>query len=482
MSKYGRRRMLIGGELVESASGNWIDSINPATEEPLGAVPNGSADDVDRAVQAAARAQREWAGTTMGERRDLLEKVAAAVEARADEILEMEIDDTGNTWVKMRSDVGYACENLRHFAGLGLEQKGESVPVSPTDLNFTIRQPYGVVGRINPFNHPINFAVAKIAAPLMAGNSVVIKPSEQSPLSSSLFAEVCAEVVPAGLVNIVTGDRVTGEALVRHPDVPRIAFIGSNPAGRAIQRAASEVAVKHVSLELGGKNPLIAFPDADPQAVAAAAVRGMNFGHQGQSCGSTSRLLVHESLADEVISLVADKMGKLRLGNPHDHDSEMGAINSAAQYEKVKRFIEVTEKEGACLVTGGRRPEGKEFERGFWMQPTMFADVTPDMTLFREEVFGPILAVTRWSDVDEVLAMANSTEYGLTASIWTNDLKRAFDTAKRVESGYVWINGTSAHHLGLPFSGWKNSGLGSEEGIDELLSYTRVKTLNVLLG
>lgn len=481
MSKYGRRRMLIDGKLVESSNGEWIDSIDPATEEPLGSVPNASADDVAEAVASSARAQRDWARASANERRDVIETLVAAVEARSDEILDIEISDTGNTWVKMRSDIGYACENLRFFAGLGSEIKGETVPATVDGLHLTIRQPYGVVARISPFNHPIHFALGKLAAPLVAGNSVVVKPSEQSPISSAVLGEICADVLPPGLVNIVTGDRQTGEALVRHPDVPRIAFIGSERAGMAIQHAAAEVAVKHVSLELGGKNPLIAFGDADPSAVAAAVVRGMNFGHQGQSCGSTSRLLVHESIHDEVLEMVIAKVNSLRLGDPHDHESEMGAINSAAQYEKVLGHIATAEQEGARLVAGGRRPEGAQFEKGYWVQPTVFADVTPDMTLFRNEVFGPILAVTKWSDVNDVIEMANSTQYGLTASIWTNDLNTAITTARAVESGFMWVNGTSAHHLGVPFSGWKNSGLGSEEGLEELYSYTRVKSLNIVL-
>jgi acyl-CoA reductase-like NAD-dependent aldehyde dehydrogenase len=478
-----RGMMLIGGDLVESESGQWLDSVNPATEEMLGQVPQGTAADVSRAVEAAEVAHPAWAALEPKERAKLLKKLAQKLRDRADEILRIEVVDTGNTVAKMRADVASAGDTLDFYSGFATEIKGESIPASTKNLHFTIREPYGVVGRIIPFNHPIKFAANALAAPLMAGNCVVLKPPETSPLSATMLAEICREVLPAGVVNIVTGFGMpAGDAIARHPAVKRVAFTGSVPTGRAIQRAAAEGGIKHVTLELGGKNPLIAFPDMDPDTVAKIAVAGMNFAWQGQSCGSTSRLLLHESLYQPVLERVVERVAGLKLGDPLDEKSQMGPINSKRHYERVCTMVQSGVSEGAKLMTGGKRPSGGDFSRGFWLEPTVFANVAPDMRIAREEIFGPVLSVFRWTDEKEAFRVANSTEYGLTASIFTNDIKTAFRAARAVKSGYIWINGASGHFYGTPFGGLKNSGLGREEGIDELLSYTEVKTIHVLLG
>jgi aldehyde dehydrogenase (NAD+)/betaine-aldehyde dehydrogenase len=282
--------MLIGGELVASESGKWLDSISPATEEPIGRVPAGTAKDVERAVVAAEKAQPAWAELSPTKRAEYLTKLSDGLAARAEEILHVEVMDTGNTIYKMRDDVRKAIDLLKFFAGLGYEVKGQTVPATPKNLHITVREPYGVVGRIIPFNHPINFAASRMAAPLIAGNTIIEKPSEQSPLSAAILAEIAAEVMPPGVVNIITGTGAeAGDALVRHPRVKRIAFIGSVKTGMAIQRSAAEVSVKNVTLELGGKNPMIVFPDANYEQALASAVSGMNFAWQGQSCSSTSR-------------------------------------------------------------------------------------------------------------------------------------------------------------------------------------------------
>ncbi|RXZ38222.1 aldehyde dehydrogenase family protein [Oxalobacteraceae bacterium CAVE-383] len=474
--------MLIGGELVESESGAWLDSVNPATEELIGRVPAGTKADVERAYEAAAAAQPAWAALTPAARGAYLLKVAAAMRERADEILRIEVMDTGNTITKMKGDVLQAAKALEWFAGLGTELKGESIPASADNMHISIREPYGVVGRIVPFNHPIKFASNAIAGPLMAGNTVIVKPPEQSPLSAGILGEICRELLPAGVVNIVTGNGMpVGDAIARHPKIKRIAFTGSVPTGMAIQRAAAEVCVKHVTLELGGKNPLIVFPDMDPAKIADVAIGAMNFAWSGQSCGSASRLLVHESLYDDVLKLVTEKAAALRLGDPLDGNSQMGPLNSKKHYDRVCQMIQKGKDEKARLMTGGGRPEGKQFEKGYWLQPTVFAEVTPQMTIGREEIFGPVLSVFKWKDEKEAIDIANSTEYGLTASIWTNDLKTALRMAKAVQSGYIWVNGASGHFYGTQFGGMKNSGLGREEGIDELLSYTEVKTIHIRL-
>lgn len=475
-------RMLIGGRLVHASDGAFDESINPATEGVIGRVPRATVEDVDAAVKSADEAWPAWAALTPAARGRILRDFGQALRARAEEILHVEVADTGNTITPMRGDVGMAVDSLDYYAGLAHELKGETIPATAENLHLTVREPYGVVVRIAPFNHPLMFAVARTAAALAAGNAVVVKPPETSPLSAMILAEIAQQALPAGLFNVITGEgRTAGDALVRHPLVKRIAFIGSPATGRAIQRAAAEVAVKHVTLELGGKNPLVAFPDADPEAVADAAIRGMNFAWQGQSCGSTSRLLLHEDIHDRVLPLVVDKVKAIRLGDPQDAATGMGPVNSRMQYEKVLAYFDAARAGGARLVAGGRRPTGPGFERGYWVEPTVYADVRPGMRIWQEEVFGPILSVGRWKTFEEAVELANGTEYGLTAAVWSNDINNALRMVRRIRSGHTWVNGCSAHYLGVPFGGMKNSGVGREEGIEEMLSYTELKTINIVL-
>ena len=481
-TQYGDRPMYIGGEFVPSESGQWMDTVNPATGEVHGRVPAGTAADVDRAVKAAAAAQQEWGAKSVWERGALMRKLAQRIRESGDRVLELESADTGNTIASLGNDITLASGYIDFVSGLGIEIKGESVPATAENIHFTVRQPYGVVGRIVPFNHPFCFAGAHLGAPLIAGNTVVLKSPDQSPLSATVMAEICDEILPPGVVNIVSGEGIiVGDAIVRHPQVPRIGFTGSVPTGMAIQRSAAEVGIKHVSLELGGKNPFIAFPDADPQAVARAAVSGMNFSWSGQSCGSTSRLMLHESLHDEVVGLIEEAVGKIVPGDPLDVNSAMGPVNSQKHYEHVLGLIESGIKEGARVVNGGGKAEVAGFEGGYWVQPTVFADVTMDMTVAREEVFGPVLSILKWSDPEEALAMANQLDLGLTAAIFTHDITTAMDMARKVESGCVWINGTGRHYMGTGFAGWKNSGLGREECLEEVLSYTRSKAIHIIM-
>ena len=479
--EFGDRPMFIGGEFVASDSNAWMESVNPATEEVHGRVPAGTVSDVAKAVEAAAAAQPGWAALSVFERGALLRELGAEMHRRKDDVLPLEAADTGNTIASLGGDIHLAANYLDLMSGLGMEIKGETVPATPGNIHFTLREPYGVVGRIVPFNHPFLFAGAHLGAPLMAGNSVVLKSPDQSPLSASLMAEICRDVLPPGVVNIVSGvGNVVGDAIVRHPAVRRIGFTGSVPTGMAIQRAAAETGIKHLSLELGGKNPLIAFPDADPAVVAKAAVAGMNFNWSGQSCGSTSRLLLHESLHDEVVERVVEQVRDIRLGDPRELSAEMGPVNSAGHYRHVMTMIESAPEDGARILCGGRRPDGEEFRKGYWVEPTVIGGVEPNMRIARQEVFGPVLAVLQWKTADEALAIANSTEYGLTAGVWTNDINAAMSTARRLESGLVWINGGGRHFMGTGFSGYKNSGLGREECLDELLSYTRSKAVHII--
>ena len=473
-------RMLIGAQVCESAGG-WMDCLNPANESCIGRVPRGTADDVARAVSAGEQAQPAWAALTVAQRAAHLHGLADAIAAHADELLALEVADSGNSITGMKGDIHNSIERLRYFAGLGYELQGSTIPGSDDRLSFTVREPYGVVGRIAAFNHPIAMAVNGLAAALMAGNAVVLKPSEQCSLSTTRLGELSKAVLPPGVLNVVTGDSVVGSALVRHPRVKRLSFVGSEPTGRAIQRSAAEVAVKSIALELGGKNPFIVFPDAPLDPVADAAVLGMNFIWQGQSCNSTSRLLVHNSLYEQVCERVAAKAREVRLGDPFQWSTQMGAIISRVQLEKVERYVALGLAEGARLLTGGRRPTGQAFERGFWYEPTVFADVTQSMRIAREEIFGPVLSILRWSDVDEAIAMANDVELGLTGAIWTRDISTALRTARRLQTGYIWINGVAANPRAVPFGGFKNSGVGRERGLEELVSYTEEKSVQVFL-
>jgi betaine-aldehyde dehydrogenase len=474
-------RMLIGGDLVESSGGKWIECLNPATEDYIGKVPRATEADVEQAVSVAEAAQAKWAELSVAERSQYLLKLADAFAARADELLMLEVADSGNAITPMKADLVGCVDRLRYYAGLGYELQGTTIPGTADKIHMTIREPYGVVGRIIAFNHPIAMAVHGMASPLIAGNAVVLKPSDQCPLSALRLGEIAREVLPPGVLNILSGDGSTGNALVRHPRVKRLSFIGSVRTGMAIQRSAAEVAVKAVSLELGGKNPFIVFPDASVEKVAAAAVAGMNFGLQGQSCGSTSRLFVHDSIYDGVVRALTEKVKALRVGDPFQWTTQMGALNSGAHLERVRQYVEAGKSEGARLVAGGERPAGSSFEKGYWLQPTVFADVRQDMRIAREEIFGPLLSVLRWSDVDDAIAMANSVEYGLTAAIWTNDITQAMRTARRVQSGFVWINGVHTHPRAVPFGGYKNSGIGRERGMEELYSYTEEKSVQIFL-
>jgi betaine-aldehyde dehydrogenase len=469
--------LYIGGAWVAGAGDRTFETINPSTGERLADVPLAGEADVDRAVQAARRAFPEWSRMPIRQRARALERLAARVLEQADSLALMDAVDSGNALAGMRADMTWTAESLRYFAGLITEIKGETSSHGPRHLNLTRRQPYGVVARINPFNHPFRFCAEKAAAPLAAGNCVVIKGSEQAPLSSLRLGELCEGIFPPGVVNILTGPGSAGSALVRHPDVRRIGFVGSVPTGRAIAREAAE-GLKPVTLELGGKNPIIIFPDADPRKAATAAIRGMNMNRQGQSCSSTSRVLVHRSLHGAVTDELRRQAEALPVGLPWLAGSEVGPVVSARQFERVMAYIESATAEGARLVTGGGPPRDPALGRGFFIAPTVFDEVTPSMRIAREEIFGPVMSVMAWDDEEAMLALANGVEYGLTAAIVTNDLARAMETAERVEAGYVWINGTG-RYLGAPYGGWKQSGLGQEECLSELLSYTQVKNVNL---
>lgn len=471
----------IGGTLRPADQGRTYEVECPANELPLTAAPDASPTDVDEAVRVAADAAAAWRQVDVRERGRRLRALAEVIRAHADELAMLDALDSGNPVTAMHNDVAWGAEVLELFADFASHLGGATIPASPDNLHYTRRTPFGVVARIVPFNHPIFFAASKVAAPLMAGNAVVLKPSDITPLSALRLGELAADIFPPGLLSVVTGKGpAAAGALVKHPLVRRIGFIGSDRVGRIIQRDAAEVGVKEISLELGGKNALIVCPDADLDAAASGIVNGMNFAwSQGQSCGSTSRVLLHSSVSDEVLNSVLDHVAAIPVGSPVDPATRMGPLASRAQYDKARSYVEIATAEGATVAYGGGRPEG--MDKGYFLEPTVLTDVRPGMRIEQEEVFGPVMSVLTFDDLDEAVRIANGVDFGLTGSVWTRDVSTAVSLADRLEAGYVWINGSSRHFWGMPFGGTKSSGIGREESIEELLSYTELKAVNVLV-
>lgn len=474
-------KLLIGGELRAAAQGKTYEVYNPATEELLAQVPFAQEEDVEDAVNKAEKAFHEWRKLTPLERSRYLRRLVEALKKRADEFAVLDAIDCGIPITMMLKDVQVGLELMEYISGLSFEVKGQTYPTGDGGWHLSWRQPYGVVARIIPFNHPFAGACHNISGPLMAGNTVILKVADQAPLSSLLFGEICQEIFPPGVVNILSGNgSITGEAIVKHPKIKRIGFIGSVPTGKTIIRSSAETAVKHISLELGGKNAMLVFPDVDLDEAVDGAVRGMSFGFQGQSCSSTSRLFLHESIHDQFLEKLKRRIEKIKVGLPLDPQSEMGCIVSKEQYEKVRYYIDSALAEGAQLLTGGKRPEGTQFEKGYFIQPTVFYHVNRSMKIFNEEIFGPVLAVIKWNDLEDVVEQINQVEYGLSAAVWTKDIDRALEMVERIEAGFIWVNGNAVHALGVPFQGHKNSGVGSEKSLEEILSYTQIKTVNII--
>ncbi|MEK9894166.1 MAG: aldehyde dehydrogenase family protein [Pelagibacteraceae bacterium] len=456
---------------------NRYDIINPSNNKKLSDVPISDIKELQKAVEAAKQAQKVWQKTSLIERANLLEKLAKRIEENEEEFALIDSYDSGNALTGMRKDVKETVNNIRYFCGLVREVKGETFSMEKNHLNFTRYQPYGVVLKINPFNHPFRFCVEKIAAPLLMGNSLIIKNSEQAPISSLRFCELLEDLFPKGLINVVTGGPENGKFLVEHPDIKRIAVIGSVNTGIAIAKTAAPQ-LKNVTLELGGKNPIIVFDDADPDFAANLAIKGMNLSRQGQSCSSTSRVLVHKKVKDKFLKSLVEKAKTIPIGLPYHEENEIGPIVSKKQFDSVIGYIQSGKDEGAKLLLGGDQNLSNDLKEGFFVNPTIFCDVTPNMKIAKEEIFGPVISVIDWEDHDEMIKIANSTQYGLTTMIVTESLSNAMKTSEEVEVGYVWVN-TSGRYSGAPYGGWKLSGIGVEECFDEMKGYARLKNINM---
>ena len=474
-------RPWIGGRFV-AGNGAEVEDRAPATGEALATVQLAAAADVDAAVAAAREAQPAWARLSIRERAERMEALADRLLGEVERFGRLDSRDTGSPVGPMTNGARKGALYLKQLAGAALELQGRTIPASATGWHLTRPAPWGVVGAITAYNHPTLYSCQKAGPALIAGNTIVIKPSEQAPLSTLEFAALTADLLPPGVLNVVPGHAEAGGALVGHPDVPRISFTGSVTTGLAIQRTIADSGrVKSVTLELGGKNPILVFPDADPDEAAAATVRGMNYMRvQGQSCGSTSRLLVHRDLRAAVTERIVELVGRIVIGPPEREGTQMGSLISPEHRDRVLGFVSAAREDGAELLAGGGPPDDPELAAGAYVAPTVFGGVTPDSRLAQQEVFGPVLAIMEWTDEADAIALANATDYGLTASVWTQDIDRALRTADALEAGYVWINDVETRYTGVPFGGWKQSGLGSEQSLlDDLVQFTRTKSVNI---
>ncbi|WP_397473991.1 aldehyde dehydrogenase family protein [Pusillimonas sp.] len=475
-----RRRLYYGGDWHDGERGEMALA-SPSDGRGLGHVALAGVGDVDAAVNAAHAGFSVWKDVPPFERGRVLREAARILRDNALELAMIDAADCGNPVSAMVGDVELAASGLEYFSGLVQETKGDTIPMGPGRINMTVREPLGVCLRIIPYNHPLMFAAMRAAAPLAAGNALVIKAPDQAPLSCLKLAELWHGLLPAGVFNIMTGGPEVGAALVGHPLISKVGLVGSVQTGRKVMETASK-RLTPVGLELGGKNALMAWPDVDADKVAQAAIAGMNFTWAGQSCGSTSRVFLHERIHDEVIQRMSRLVEGTAPGLSLDWDTRMGALISRPHLDAVAGFVTEAVGEGAEVIAGGRIPDDEALAGGYFYLPTILANVHSKMRVAREEVFGPVMSVLSWSDEEDLFRAVNGVEYGLTASIWSNDLKTAMRASQRVDAGYVWINDVSRHFLGAPFGGFKQSGFGKEESLEELLEHTRLKNVNINLA
>jgi aminobutyraldehyde dehydrogenase len=470
----------VGGEWVESTTGETMEVVNPATGEVIAEVPSGGEEDVERAVQAAAKAWEEWSTKTPKDRAELLLKLADLIDEHADELTELESRNVGKPLSIARDEMPFSADNLRFFAGAARTLEGKAAAEYVEGYTSIVRrEPLGIVAGITPWNYPLMMAVWKIGPALAAGNVQIVKPAEQTPLSTLRLCELAQEVLPAGVLNVITGDGIpVGDGLVRHPLIRLVSLTGDIATGKTIARNAADT-LKRVHLELGGKAPMVVLDDADP-ATVAAAVRIGGYWNSGQDCTASSRILVSERIYDDVMSETVSAVESLAVGDPADGEEiEMGPVISQEQQERVLGFLERAVEAKATIVTGG----GTLGERGFFVKPTVVADVAQDSEIVQREVFGPVVTVQRVTGDDEAIAMANDVPYGLAASVFSENLGRAMKVAARLDFGTVWIN----EHLfplasEMPHGGFKESGYGKDMSLYSMEEYTRIKHVAIKLA
>ncbi len=477
--------MLVGGARVASASGETIAVENPATRGVVAHVPRGGAEDVARAVDVASEAFTHWKDIAPRERGRMLLHIADALEARIEEKARTIAEETGNALrTQARPEATVTADIFRYFGGLAGELKGETIPLGEQVLSYSRREPIGVVGAIIPWNAPVLLAALKIAPALCAGNTLVLKAAEDAPLGVLLLAEICQEHLPPSVLNVLTGyGHDCGAALAAHPAIRKLSFTGSTEVGKIIMSEAGKRIVP-VSLELGGKSPSIVFPDANEDWAIEGIINAMRFTRQSQSCTAGSRLLLHASIFDEFLEALKGKTEGLKLGNPLDETTDMGAIINEKQFTKVCGYVrEGLERADARLVMGGLPPESGPLSEGYFAVPTIFADAANDWRLAREEIFGPVLVAIRWEKPEEAIRLANDSHYGLAAFVWSRDIGNALRTAHKVEAGWVQVNQGVGQVLGQSYGGVKQSGIGREFSLEGMLdSFTQKKSVTVNLG
>lgn len=470
--------LYINGQFVNSVSGKTFDVLNPATGEVLAKVQEGDKEDIDIAVKSARAAFPAWSETPAAARSIMLNKLADLLEQHKEEFAVLETQNNGKPiFESMAIDIPMTIDCIRFFASAARMIKGDVLNVPSGQFTYTLKEPIGVCGLIVPWNFPMLMSAWKYAPALAAGNTVVIKPAEQTPLTLLKFADLVKQAgFPDGVFNIVAGfGETAGAALVEHPDVDKIAFTGETRTGRIIMTTAAKT-LKRVSLELGGKAPNIVFEDADLDHAVTSSLFAVYL-NQGQACVSGSRLYVQESIYDKFMEKLIEEAKKIRLGNPLEQSTQIGALNSKEQYDKVLSYIQIAKEEGAKLLLGGDTPEGN----GFFVNPTIF-EAEQNMRIAKEEVFGPVLAVIKFKDIDDVLAKANDTEYGLAAGLWTKNVHTAHLVAKKLKAGTVWVNTYNFLFAEAPFGGYKSSGFGRELGMQALDMYSETKTVCVDMG
>jgi len=477
--------MLVEGEWRESVDGAFLPVENPARRGCIIArVPRGTAADVDVAVSAASRAFQFWRLVAPRERGKVMLQIADDVDRRSEELARLLATETGNAIrPQARPEVRSAAEVLRYFGSVAGEIKGSVIPVGEDLLSYSRREPIGVVGGIIPWNSPVLLAALKVAMAITAGNTLVLKAAEDAPLAVLLLARICAEHLPAGVLNVLTGyGEECGAALAAHPGVRKLSFTGSTEVGRQVMRAAAD-RIAPVSLELGGKSPAIVFPDSDDDRTADGVIAGMRFTRQGQSCTAGSRLLIHESIEDSFLERLTGKLRGLRVGDPLDETTDMGSIINRRQFDRVCSYIrDGMGQQDARVVTGGLPPTDGALAEGYYLQPTVFANVGNDWRIAREEIFGPVLVVIPWRDEKDAVRMANDSHYGLAAYVWCRDAARALRTAHAIESGWVQVNQGTGQLPGQSYGGFKQSGIGREFSLEGMLeSFTQIKSVTVNL-
>jgi len=470
----------IGGEWMASRSGKTFETANPANLEVIARVQDGNADDVNLAVAAAQEAFKTWGKSSPQERSALLLTIAQRLEDKIEYFAKVEALNNGRPVREyLAFDLPMAIEQFRFFAAATRMIEGNST-ILPDGMRYTLREPMGVVGQIIPWNVPLIMTAMKIAPALAAGNTIVIKPAEQTPLSILELVKEIEDAIPAGVLNVVTGNGPTcGAPLAQHPGIRKVAFTGETTTGRLILQYASENIIP-ASLELGGKSPGIIFPDCDLDRAIEGTMAGI-LAFNGQQCIAASRLFLHEDIRETFLAKLIDKMNKVVLGDPMDMNTQLGALVSKEQFDRVMGYIELGKKEGAKVLCGGNRVDLPGFD-GYFVAPTVFGNVNNRMRIAQEEIFGPVLAVIPWSNWDEMIEQANDVAYGLAGAIWTNDLKLAHKTAQAMQTGTVWINKFANFSAGSPFGGYKKSGIGRELAFETLGQYTQSKSITVDYG